>query len=79
MQRVCKPGGLILLLNMGLPDSRLQQWYYRMNMPVYLLKFGLIPHRPWDKIVDSMEGLEVMQRKKMFGGSIYYQVLRNSK
>lgn len=79
MKRVCKKDGLILLLNMGMPEKKMSQFYFRMNLPLYLLQYGFFPHRPWDKIVDSVEGFEVIQRKRLFDGGVYYQILRNKK
>ena len=78
MKRVCKPNGLILLLNQGNPESKLLQWYYRFQLPLILMNYGYFPHRPWDKIVDDM-GFEVVQRKKFINGTIYYQILKNKK
>lgn len=78
MKRVCKNGGNILLLNMGMPDNPILQYYYRFTLPHYLLTYGFFPHRPWDKIVNSM-GFEVIQQKKFQGGTLYYQILRNNK
>lgn len=78
MKRVCKPNGNILLLNMGLPQNRLLQYYYRFTLPHYLLSYGFFPHRPWDRIVNSM-GFDVIQQKKFQGGTLYYQILKNNK
>ena len=79
MKRVCKKDGLVLLLNMGLPESKIHQWYFRLNLPVYLMTYGFFPHRPWDKIVDSVGGFEIIQRKRLFNGALYYQILKNKK
>jgi ubiquinone/menaquinone biosynthesis C-methylase UbiE len=78
MKRVCKKDGTILLLNMGNPENEFLQKYYRFTLPHYLLTHGFFPHRPWDRIVKSMD-FEVIQSKKMQGGTLYYQILRNKK
>ena len=78
MRRVCKPDGKILLLNMGQPDNEYLSQYYRFMLPYYLLTHGFFPHRPWDKIVDQL-GFEVLQSKKLQGGTLYYQILKNNK
>lgn len=78
MQRVCKDGGLILLMNQGSPDSKILNWYYRFHLPYYLMNYGYFPHRPWDKIIDTT-GLEVIQRRKLLNGSVHYQILKNNK
>jgi len=77
MKRVCKPGGKVLLLNMGLPESKFLQYYFRLNLPFYLLEKGYFPHRPWDKIVKTMD-FEVVHSHR-YQGNIYYQILINNK
>jgi ubiquinone/menaquinone biosynthesis C-methylase UbiE len=78
IKRVCKPDGHILLLNMGSPDSTILSTYYRFMLPYFLMTQGFFPHRPWDKIVESMD-FEVVQSKKLQGGTLYYQILKNKK
>ena len=78
MKRVCKNDGNILLLNMGQPESTYLKHYYRFMLPHYLMTHGFFPHRPWDRIVESM-GFEVVQSFKRSGGTLYYQILKNKK
>jgi hypothetical protein len=78
MKRVCKPDGKILLLNMGKPDNEYLSMYYRFMLPYYLLNHGFFPHRPWDKIIDQLD-FEIIQSKKLQGGTLYYQILKNKK
>lgn len=78
MKRVCKKDGYVLLLNMGMPDNKLLRYYYRFTLPHYLLNQGFFPHRPWDKIVKGMD-FEIIQQKKLQGGTLYYQILKNTK
>jgi hypothetical protein len=47
-------------------------------LPYYLMNHGFFPHRPWDKIVKGMD-FEVVQSKKLQGGTLYYQILKNKK
>jgi hypothetical protein len=47
-------------------------------LPYFLMTHGFFPHRPWDKIVESLD-FEVVQAKKLQGGTLYYQILRNKK
>lgn len=78
IKRVCKPDGQILLLNMGAPDNQILSTYYRFMLPYFLMTQGFFPHRPWDKIAESMD-FEVVQSKKLQGGTLYYQILKNKK
>lgn len=63
---------------MGKPENKYLQMYYRFMLPYYLMNHGFFPHRPWDRIVESMD-LDVITSKKLQGGTLYYQILRNKK
>ena len=76
--RVCKPDGLILLINNGMSDMKWLNLYYRFMLPYYVTNFGYFPNRPWDKIIDNI-GFEVIQRKKFINGTVHYQILKNNK
>ena len=76
--RVCKRGGLLLLVNQGMSENKWLSLYYRYMMPVYVMKTGYFPNRPWNKIIDDI-GFEVIERKTFVNGTIHYQILKNNK
>ena len=78
MSRVCKKNGQILLLETGLPDSRLLSWYYRWRQPVLLGKYGKFNVRDWKAIVEKT-GLEVLTSKSLKNGSVKLFVIKNNK
>lgn len=78
MRRVCKPNGLILLLESGVPDSKLLTFYLRWRQVITLYQYGKFNLRDWRRIVNSFD-LEIVQENRFLNGSIYFYILRNNK
>lgn len=78
MRRVCKPGGLILVLASGLPENDSLKYYLRWKQPMDLVKFGRFTLRNWDAIFGGFD-FEVIEKKRFENGSLYFYILRNFK
>lgn len=76
MRRVCKKEGLLLFLNCGESESKYLKWYYRFQLPVYLMEFGYFPNRPWGRIFTDM-GFKELQSQNFFNGTLQYRILSN--
>ena len=70
MQRVCKPGGKILLLEHGESDWPWMQNLLSRQVPVHVKKFGCYNHRGIEDLV-ARAGLTVTESKRKHWGTIY--------
>lgn len=78
IRRVCKPNGLILLLEYGKPNHWLFNKLAEWNEPVQLGQYGRFTMREWDKLFEGC-GAVVIQAKRFRFGGLYYYVLKNTK
>lgn len=78
MQRVCKPDGLILLMEYGRPTGWLANKLAEWDEPLQLGQYGRFTMRDWDEVVNNT-GLEIIQSKRFVHGGLYYYVLKNAK
>lgn len=74
MKRVTKEGGLMLLLNSGLPEGKYLQKYTLWMLPMFFLKNGYFSTRKWDSLAQKLDMEEILA-KKFNGGSLYMNIL----
>jgi len=70
MRRVLKPGGVILLLEHGVADNAIAQWYQHRNSLWHVRRFGCF----WDRDIEQIlrdSGLQLVEKqKKHFGTTV---------
>lgn len=78
MARVCKPGGLILLLEHGESDWEWMQGLLSRQVGGHVKKFGCYNHRNIRSLIDEA-GLIVTSEKRKHWGTIYFYVCEPGK
>lgn len=79
MKRVCREGGLIFLLENGLPDNALLRRLIEWKNIIYFKNRGSFSNVNWDRLIEESGDLEVVQKQKFYMGTLYYYILSNKK
>jgi len=78
MQRVCKKDGHILLMNWGKSYFAVRNYYDAYLLPFELHQQGYFNNRDWEEITRKLK-LQVVQQERKQNGSLYFQILKNTK
>ena len=78
MRRVCRPNGLVLVLASGMPTDDLRKKYGLWMQPKEMVRHGHFAMRNWDEVFAG-SGLEVVEKKRFLGGSVYMYIFKNKK
>ena len=75
MIKVCKKGGLILLLEKGKSDNYFYNKFLDWYKDVALYKYGRFIDKDYEYIISNFDDLEILQKKSFFLGSVKTFVL----
>jgi ubiquinone/menaquinone biosynthesis C-methylase UbiE len=76
MARLARRGGLLLLMERGLPGFWPEAVLLRLGEEKMVRGRGQSLTRDWDAIIRQCPGLEVLKREQKIGGKVFVYVLR---